>query len=94
MIPQEEGEAPGLIDEALSHEDLSDTEEEDHHHDDIVEHLDVIGKYGSLPHLGQVKQWGARCSSFCCFKLDERRQLPPDVISYIFIRAINSNVPL
>ena len=44
MIPQADEEAPGLIDEALSHHDLEDTEEEDLHHDDIVEHLDVIGE--------------------------------------------------
>ncbi|KAF7977456.1 hypothetical protein HWV62_3635 [Athelia sp. TMB] len=42
MIPQADEEAPGIIDEALSHHDLEDTEEEDLHHDDIVEHLDVI----------------------------------------------------
>lgn len=53
MIPQEEGEAPGLIDEALSHHDLEETEEEeDHHHDDIVEHLDVIGEFASIQHKG------------------------------------------
>lgn len=35
---------PGILGSALSlpHSDLFDTEEE-HHHDDIVEHLDVIG---------------------------------------------------
>jgi hypothetical protein len=45
MIQSDEGEEPGMIGSALSlsHSNLSDTQEEDHHHDDIVEHLDVIG---------------------------------------------------
>lgn len=50
MIQSDEGEEPGRIGSALSlpHTDLSDTPEEEHHHDDIVEHLDVIGKSLSL----------------------------------------------
>jgi hypothetical protein len=46
MIQSDEGEEPGILGSALSlpHTDLSDTPEEEHHHDDIVEHLDVIGK--------------------------------------------------
>jgi hypothetical protein len=45
MMQSEEGREPGIIGSALSlpHTDLSDTPEEEHHHDDIVEHLDVIG---------------------------------------------------
>lgn len=53
MMQQLDGEAPGIIDDALSHGDFSDTGEEEHHHDDIVEHLDVIGEILSSFHSNE-----------------------------------------
>lgn len=45
-MQSDDGEEPGILGSALSlpHTDLSDTPEEHHHHDDIVEHLDAIGR--------------------------------------------------
>jgi hypothetical protein len=51
ILPSATG-APGILHDNLSHTHtgLSDTDEEGHHHDEVVEHLDVIGTF-TLIHI-------------------------------------------
>lgn len=63
-VDGEDGEEPGILGSALSlpHTDLSDTQEEDHHHDDIVEHLDVIGNNFAIIMPLRGDQWVCFCT--------------------------------